>query len=163
MPGTSKVQNDCKPCKRKQTTAEPKKQISLLSGILLALLPKCPFCFMAFSSTIMLCGEAGNVTAQHTFTSSTTITVTIFFCLLTLISVIFNYRDNRTKYAIGLVLLGSAFIALSVLAKGGLPLYYSGVGLIFTGVWLNASLLYFVKKIRGYFNKKGSSQLLKHS
>jgi hypothetical protein len=44
---------------------------------------------------------------------------------------------------------GCLLIMSSVCAGGGLPLYYSGIILVFTGVWLNASLLYILKKITG--------------
>jgi len=152
MISNSKKINDCRPCQRTQNTGR-RKHISFVPGILLALIPKCPFCFMAFSSTMFLCGEDGTHTAVRTFASPETLNVTLFFCSLTILFIVLNYRDNRTKYAIALAVSGSALILLSVTSKGGLPLYYFGLVLIFSGVWLNASLLYFIKMIRSSFNK----------
>ncbi len=140
--------NNCKPCKRKRTTIIRKENAGLFNGILLALIPKCPFCFMAYSSTAMLCGKSGAMISKQSFTSSASILITALFCLIALACIIFNYRDTRTKYAIALAASGSVLVIISVTVTGGLPLYYGGVFLVFIGVWLNASLLYFVKKIK---------------
>ena len=144
----SKIENDCKPCKRRNAVAAGKNHAGLLTTIFLVLLPKCPFCLMAFSSTVILCGKAGGV-SELTHTSATTTLVTSFFCFLVLISILFNYRDARSKYALLLVATGCLLVMYSVCIGGGLPLYYSGVFLLFIGVWLNASLLYIARKITG--------------
>ena len=140
--------NDCKPCKRKKPAFIPKGNAGLFTGILLALIPKCPFCFMAYSSTMMLCGKSGTLISKHSFTSSISILLTALFCLIALVCIIFNYRDARTKYAIAFAAAGSVLVIISVTVTGGLPLYYVGVFLVFICVWLNASLLYFMKKIK---------------
>ena len=120
----------------------------MLTTIFLVLLPKCPFCLMAFSSTVILCGKAGGV-SELTHTSVTTIFVTSFFCFLVLISILLNYRDVRTKYAFLLVATGCLLIMYSACIGGGLPFYYFGVILLFTGVWLNAGLLNIIEKLPG--------------
>jgi hypothetical protein len=145
--------DDCKPCKRKQLQVDRKKNGALLTGILLALLPKCPFCFVAYSSTMMLCGKGGTLISERSFASLPAILFTTLLCLTALFCIIFNYRDRRTRYAIALAALGSILIILSVSVKGGLPVYYGGVLLVFGGVWLNASLLYFINKIKHALNR----------
>ena len=145
----SKIKNDCKPCKKRKIDSGAKKQFGLLTTILLVLLPKCPFCLMAYSSTFMLCGGAGVIAKSSHSSSATTILITSFFCLLVLLSIILNYRDKRTKYALMLATAGSFLIMYSVCVDGGLPIYYSGVMLVFIGVWLNASLLYIIGRISG--------------
>lgn len=137
-----------------------KKKLGLFAGLLLALLPKCPLCFMAFSSTFVLCDEAGTFTETHTHSSPTVLILSALFCGITLVSMFFNYRDTRTKYALLLVLAGSAFILYSVVAGGGLSLYYSGVVCIFFGVWLNGSLLFFVGKLRNFFIKNRGNRIV---
>ena len=144
----SKIENDCKPCRKRDTVSERKKHAGLLTTILLILLPKCPFCLMAFSSTIILCGKAGGA-SELTHSSSTSILITAFFCFTVLLSIILNYRDRRTSYSFLLATAGCLLVMYSVCAGGGLPMYYSGVILVFIGVWLNASLLYILKKITG--------------
>ena len=159
----SKVEDACKPCNKKKIVSTGKKPLGLLPAIFLVLLPKCPFCLMAFSSTVILCGKAGGV-SDLTHTSATTIFVTSFFCFLVLISILLNYRDARTKYALLLVATGCLLVMYSVCISGGLPLYYSGVILLFFGAWLNASLLYVIRKITGRLNissdKNFSRQIL---
>ncbi len=151
--------DDCKPCKRKQLQVDRKRNGGLFTGILLALLPKCPFCFVAYSSTMMLCGKGGSFISERSFTSFPAIFFSALLCLVALLCIILNYRDNRTKYAIVLAASGTVLIILSATVTGGLPVYYCGVLLVFTGVWLNASLLYFVKKIKHAFNKIASGDL----
>ena len=148
MIAVSKIKDDCRPCKKKKRVSEGKKQVGLLTTILLVLLPKCPFCVMAFSGTIILCGKAGGV-SETSLSSSTTSFITLFICVLVFLSILFNYRDARTRYALILAAAGSAMIIYSVGAGGGLSLYYAGVILVFAGVWLNASLLYIIGKITG--------------
>lgn len=148
MIAVSKIENDCKPCKRKKTIKTGKKQLGLLTTVLLILLPKCPFCVMAYSGTIILCGKAGAV-SELTSYSTSSIFITLFFCLFVLLSIFFNYRDVRTKYAFLLAVAGSSMIMYSVSAGGGLPLYYTGVVIVFIGVWLNASLLYIIGRLTG--------------
>jgi CDP-diglyceride synthetase len=149
MINASEIESDCKPCKKRKIVSGEKKQFGLLTTILLVLLPKCPFCLMAFSSTLILCGKAGSVSEMTHTSSAPTILITSFFCFTALLSILFNYRDTRTKYALLLAAAGCFLIMYSVCVGGGLPLYYWGVIIVFIGGWLNASLLYIVKKIMG--------------
>ncbi len=143
----SEIKGDCKPCKKKKLVSDKKKRLGIITTLVLVLLPKCPFCLLAFSSTVMLCGKAGGVYGL-THRSSITILITAFFCFLILVSILFNYRDARTKWALLLVTIGCLLVMCSVCTGGGLFLYYSGVTLLFLGVWLNASLLYIIRNIR---------------
>jgi len=143
---------NCIPCKNKSRKIISKNQTGLLGGIFLALLPKCPFCYMAFSGTLMLCGN-GNGMFTRTFSSLPTQIFSITFCLLILLFIILNYRDKRTLYAIVLATVGFAMIIYSTTIAGGLMLYYFGVIIIFFAVWLNASLLYFIERIKNLLNR----------
>jgi hypothetical protein len=60
----------------------------------------------------------------------------------------------RTKFAILLAILGSIVILYSVTVSGGLLLYYLGVIIVFSGVWLNASLLFFINKVKDHLNRR---------
>ena len=146
----SKKDDDCRPCKKGKKGSEKEKQVGILTTALLVLLPKCPFCVMAFSSTIILCGTAGGVTEQtHSYLSTAIIVISSFLCLSVLLSIAFNYRDARTKYALILAVVGCFLVIYSVCIGGGKSVYFSGLFLIFIGVWLNASLLYIIGKITG--------------
>jgi hypothetical protein len=136
----------CAPCKNSSKKVLSQKQTGVVAGILLALLPKCPFCYMAFSGTLMLCGN-GSGMFTRTFSSLPTQIFSVTFCLLILLFIILNFRDKRTLYAIALAVVGSAMVIYSTTIAGGLMLYYSGVVMIFFSVWLNASLLYLINRI----------------
>ncbi len=150
MRSDSANKKNCTPCKKRGKTILPEKQTGVVAGILLALLPKCPFCYMAFSGTLMLCGN-GEGMFTRTFSSLPTQVFSIIFCLLILLFIVLNFRDKRTLYAITLATVGSAMIIYSTTIAGGLMLYYFGVIIIFFAVWLNASLLYFIDRIKKYF------------
>jgi len=159
MRSDSANKKNCTPCKKRNRIVVPQKQTGIVAGILLALLPKCPFCYMAFSGTLMLCGN-GDGMFTRTFSSLPTQFFSITFCLLILLFIILNYRDKRTMYAIALGVIGSSMIICSTTIAGGLVLYYSGVMIIFFAVWLNASLLYFINAIKKYFVDLRKAKLL---
>jgi len=145
----SKAKVDCEPCQKGKLVSGRKKPSGLLTTILLILLPKCPFCVMAYSSTFILCGKAGVISEQtHSFASPATIFITSILCLIVLLGIALNYRDTRTRYALILAVAGCLLIMYSVCVDGEESVYFSGVFLIFIGVWLNASLLYILNKLR---------------
>lgn len=148
MQATAK--NNCQPCAKKH--AAPKKNYGVWIGLLLAILPKCPFCVMAYSGTLMLCSKDAVIVSTHTNTSGITIIFTSIFCLLSVVGIYFNKRGIRTRYALGMAIAGACMIMTSVLLSGGLMLYYCGVAFIFAGVWLNGSMLYFVNKAKHFFS-----------
>ncbi len=139
--------NDCKPCNEVSPTSLPRKYASWIPGFLLIVLPKCPFCFMAFSSTMLLCGEGATMVSERIHQSPVTIILSILFCLAAIAGIILVKRDIRTFYALILALAGSAMVITSVVWGGGMPLYYAGAGIIFLGVWLNSSLLHVLYKM----------------
>ena len=152
MTNVSHTKSNCEPCHTDLASAKRKERAGILTGIFLALLPKCPFCVMAYSSTVMLCTEGAGM-HQGVFSSTTTLIITSLFCVIALISIFLNYRDKTTVYAFLLAAFGSALIILSITIVPSLPLYYSGIAFLFSGVWLNASLLSFVQKIKNYLKK----------
>ncbi len=110
------------------------------SGLLLLLVPKCPFCFMAFSPVLVLCGETGTEHSTRIFYSTTTLLVSAIFCLTALLSIILYYRPGSGKYALLFVLAGILAVLTSVTAIGGTPLYYLGAVLVLTGLLRNSGL-----------------------
>jgi hypothetical protein len=146
-----KDNDDCGPCANRRPGVKPKKAIGLFTGIVLALLPKCPLCFVAFTGTAILCGPGTAAHPSGTFFSLPTLYIAVFFCLIILVSIFFNYRDARTMYALGIAMLGMALLTCSIAAGGGELLYYSGVLIIFSGVWLNGSLLSLTVKVKKEF------------
>ena len=130
------------------TSPEPAKEsYGVMTGLMLALLPKCPFCIMAFTGTAMLCGEGTVVEISSTQNSLATILITAVLCFLTFIGIALNKRGNRTLYAIAIALTGMAMVMFSVIKSGGQPLYYAGIVVMFLGVWMNGSFVWFAKKL----------------
>ena len=134
--------NDCKAKK----PIYPARDTGILSGLFLLLIPKCPFCFMAFSSIMVFCGEMGStVQGSRTFYSAPTLILTSVFCLTALVSLFIYYRPAQGKYALMLAIPGIIALALSVTAFGGIQLYYFGAFLVLAGLMRNSGLWSFVR------------------
>ncbi|ULQ52756.1 hypothetical protein [Flavihumibacter fluvii] len=147
MPCTQNV-NDCSPCKGGSAPPmHPKKSIGILAGILLAVLPKCPFCVLAFSSTIVLCGKGGDETFNQTHSSPLSIYISLFFCFITLLSLALSFKDKRTWYALAFAFAGSCCIIYSVAIAGGQVLYYTGVLIVLTGIGMNMKRFRWLERI----------------
>lgn len=140
------INKDCMPCSNGKKSLDRVTYSSWLPGILLAVLPKCPFCFMAFSSTMLLCGEGVSITSERLYQSTPTIVLSAIFCAAAIAGILLVRRDIRTFYALLIAITGSTMVMASVLKGGGMGLYYTGTILIFFGVWLNSSLLYFLRR-----------------
>jgi hypothetical protein len=138
--------NDCHPCNSGVTAPSKKRSgAGLFATILLAVLPKCPFCMLAFSSTLALCGKGEDSTVMAVQRHAGTIYLSLFLCGLTLLGLILNYQRRRTLIALIPVLTGMAFILISVTRAGGQMLYYTGIVLMLTGILLNMRKFSFLK------------------
>jgi hypothetical protein len=140
------MNTNCNSCDTPSPKAS-KQGYGLMTGLLLALLPKCPFCVMAFTGTALLCGEGSVIEISRTHNSLLTILITGVLCLMTCIGIALNRRGSRTLYALAIAATGIGLIMYSVIRSGGQPLYYGGISLVFFAVWLNGSLLWFVRKL----------------
>lgn len=116
---------------------------SFLSTLLIVLLPKCPFCVMAYTSAITMCG-AGSMTGYSTLWTSY---ISICLALLTFLIVAWNYKGKKTILACLLILTGSLFIIQSELYSGLLTGYYWGSAMLFVGIWVNGNFSYFVRLV----------------
>jgi hypothetical protein len=153
---------NCSGCKKNKKPGL-KRRYSFITGIFLILLPKCPFCVMAYTSTVMLCGkDTLTQNSQHHY-SSLTFYITFLLCLVTIIGILFNYRDVRTKYALTIAGLGTSITLFSVLSSGGQYFYYTGVFVLFIAVWLNGSLLSFLKQFNNNIFIKKTDESITNS
>jgi len=150
----------CVSCAAEKPKAQVSKKAGLLTGFLLVLLPKCPLCIIAYSSTIMLCGKETSIISTQTQSSLLSTGITLFFCLIILVSLFFNYRDDRTKNALALVFTGSLLLLASTIWAIGPFMYYTGTAIIFAGVWLNGSMLYVLNKLKNILRKVENRQFL---
>jgi hypothetical protein len=140
---------ECKTCNTPPNAR--KVNVGFISGMMLVILPKCPFCIMAYTSTAMLCGEGSLVELSKTHNSPLTIIITSLLGLITLCAIFFNKKGRKTWYAFAFALTGISMILFSVIQFGGQSLYYAGMIFVFVGVWLNGSLMWFWKSLKDVF------------
>ena len=115
---------------------------SLLTGILIALIPKCPYCILAYSSAITMCSG----TKLYMQSPGVLSYLPLALAFLTLLFIVLNNRGKRTIAAAVLVGTGSLLMLACEFYSFNLSHYYIGTFLIFFGVWVNASFKYFFKK-----------------
>lgn len=109
----------------------------MVLGVAVALLPKCPFCILAWSSAITLC--SGEQIYDHS--AEWTSWISVGLVALTFGLVVWNYRGSRTVVAAALVLLGGGLVVRAEWLTGSLATYYCGAVLLLAGVWINGNLL----------------------
>ena len=122
---------------------------TLLSALLIAIIPKCPFCILAYSSAITVCSTKAIV---HTTGWASYISISL--ALVTLFIVLFNFKGTRTIVAASLILIGTIIISYSELYSGQVSHYYFGCAFLVIGAWANGSLLFFVKFLKSTFKEK---------
>ena len=120
------------------------KNVGLLPTVFIALLPKCPFCIMAYSGAMTLCSG----TTLYPHASSKSSILILIISVFILLSLALNYKKRTTIIAAVLVIVGILMMILSQYYFMNEASYYLGVGLLFLGVWYNGSLLYFIRKIK---------------
>lgn len=135
------TQNECQ-SKFNSNIKKKRSAYPILVGILIAILPKCPFCIAAYSSAIVLCSG----TKLYNQTPDWTNYISILLAFVTLLMILLNFRGKRTWFAAGLVVLGSSLIIGTELFTGELTNYYYGAFLLLMGVWVNASFMFFFRK-----------------
>ena len=131
-------------CPSKKKQSRRRSAFPLLSGLFIALLPKCPWCILAYSSAITMCSG----TKFYMPTNSWTTYLPIAFAIITLLLVLTNFRGKRTYLASLLIVLGSALLLHSTFYYGEENAYYLGTFLVLFGVWVNGSFYYFFNKIK---------------
>ena len=125
--------------------------LPFFSLLLIAILPKCPFCMLAYSTAITVCS-----TKAIAHTTGWASYVSISLVLITLIIVLYNFKGKRTLTAASLILLGTIFISYSELLSGSVTHYYIGSVALLIGVWANGSFLFFAKLLKAKFLKPAS-------
>ncbi|MDH4296862.1 MAG: hypothetical protein OEV74_11315 [Cyclobacteriaceae bacterium] len=138
----------CK-CPSERNAKVKNSHASLVSALLIALIPKCPFCILAYSTAITVC-SAKAMPHIPGWTSY----VSISLAMITLFIVLYNYKGTRTLIACATILLGAALISHSELYSGNIAEYYTGSVALFTGIWANGSFLFIVRMFRSKILKQ---------
>jgi len=130
-------------CKNNCQGTYSKKYLSWLPAIFIAIIPKCPFCIMAYSGAVTLCSG----TTMYPHADTTTSYLSLGLALFVILSILFNNKGKKTKYALCITIIGMIILMSSQLYWISEYLYYAGVGFIFMGIWYNGSFSFFYKKI----------------
>lgn len=136
-------------CKSKQYS----KIASWFPAFLIAILPKCPFCIMAYSGAVSMC--SGKMLYPHADTTSSYILLGL--SLVILLSLFFNRKGRITWIAVSVVLLGISMLVISQFYFISELLFYCAVVILFLGIWLNGSFKYFYRR---YFYRNKTIKLL---
>lgn len=120
------------------------KNLSWVPGIIIALIPKCPFCIMAYSGAVTLC--SGNTLYPNAGGLETYVSIGLGIFIL--ISISFNYKGKQTKVSLLFSLLGLLCLIISQTILIDQILFYTAVTLLLFGIWYNGSFLYFYNRIK---------------
>jgi len=142
----------CNRCRNRFWTSK----LSWLPTIVIAILPKCPFCVMAYSGAVSLC--SGKTLFPNAGASS--IYIFSLLCLLVLLSIKLNHRDNRTRMALAVAGFGSMIVIASQYFLLDKSIFYFGAVVIILGTWINGSLYSILSKYINQFNYKNLEKKL---
>jgi len=134
----------------KQCKKFPAKRFSSwLPAVFLAIIPKCPFCIMAYSGAITLCTG----TKMYPHADTTTSYLSIGLAAFIMLSLLFNYKKKKTNYALFFTGIGMLLLLTSQFYWINEYLYYAGVGCLFFGIWYNGSFSFFYRKYKRSFQQ----------
>ena len=138
--------------KRKCGSACPKRfqysRATWLPALLVAILPKCPFCIMAYSGAITLCSG----TTMYPNSAGSSAYLAIGLALAVLFSILANFKGKKTYVALGISSFAVLLIVSSQFYYISSTQYYIGTGLLLFGIWYNGSFFHFYNKARKMFS-----------
>ncbi len=125
-----------------------KRNYSWLPAVIVAVLPKCPFCVMAYSGAVTMCSgmKYPNIGSWNAYFS-------LGLAAFVLLSILLNRRGLRTWIALAITSLGILLLFTSQFMIISMSNYYLGVTLLFFGIWYNGSFIYFFKRFFLTFKK----------
>lgn len=128
--------------REQKSTVQSVQKGTWLSALLIILLPKCPFCVMAYSGAVTLCSGKMYPNSQ-----SESVYFIFGLSLLILIGIALNYKGTRTIYSLLLATVGILFMMLSQVYWFSSAGYYSSVLIIVIAIWNNGSLHFLLNKL----------------
>ena len=138
------MQERCIGCKADAAAAR-NFRTSFWSTALIVILPKCPFCIMAYSSAITMCG-AGKAfyTAENNWASY----IPILLSLVIIYIILSNKRGRRTFISASIAIAGAILIILTQQTFLTFQFYNAGAIMLFFAIWLNGSMYSFISLIK---------------
>ncbi|MBK9489358.1 MAG: hypothetical protein IPO07_11625 [Haliscomenobacter sp.] len=119
-------------CKR-QEKQRKRQRMSFLLTVIVAILPKCPFCAFGYSSVVVMCSGA----KIHQYEANSTGYLSIVLAVAVLISLFWNYKGRTTLIAATLAILGMLPLIYAQRFSGNPLEYFAGTALILLAVLLN--------------------------
>ena len=122
---------------------------SWIPAVLVAVLPKCPFCIMAYTGAMSLCSG----TMLYPNANSWTAYLISGVAVLVLAGIAYNQKGKKTWWALALATLGVLAIAVGQFYLISQTIYYLGAALLFFGIWVNGSFNHFYHKTLRAFHQ----------
>lgn len=117
--------------------------MSLLSTMLLILLPKCPFCLAAYLSAMALFFDIENEQMVPYLTHAKPLLGIVIISLILL-----NQRGRRTLIALGIATVAMVFLVLKTYYNAAvLPDWFIYIAFFFS-IWYNGNFKYFYRFVR---------------
>lgn len=132
-------------CKKK----EKGRSYSWLPAIVVAILPKCPFCIMAYSGAVTMCSGM-----KYPNAGSWSAYLSLGLAVFVLLGIVLNRRGPKTWVALAIASLGILLLFISQFFIISMSSYYLGVMVLFFGIWYNGSFTHFLQKFLLTSNKK---------
>ena len=117
--------------------------LSWMPGIFVAILPKCPFCIMAYSGAVTLC--SGRTLYPNSGSNAAYITIAVSVFILFMIYR--NHRGKRTVVSLFLCSIAICLLLVSQLILMNSIFYTVASILLLFGIWYNGSFLYCYNKV----------------
>ncbi len=124
---------------------------SVLSTLLIIIIPKCPICIMAYTSAVTMCGGADMYYAQNNWISY----IPLLLGLAILVMLFFNYKGRQTWLAASIALAGFAMIVLTHQLVIPSLYYNAGTILFILAIWINGSFSSFISALKNLIHKAG--------
>ena len=139
--------NPGKRCASKKLT----RSISWLPAIFIAILPKCPFCVMAYSGAVSMCSGKMLFPNANSYSGY----FMVGFSIIILLGILLNNKGSRTLISVSIVSIGILLLAISQFVILSEPLYYLACLIMLLGIWYNGSFTFFYKKyLENKFKRK---------
>lgn len=136
------MQDSCNTCST-NTKSKVANRSSFLSVLFVIILPKCPFCIMAYTSAITMCGGHDMYMATNNWVSYIPIALAVIINGL----IIYNWKGSRTSFALFLSLTGLVFVSLAHQLILSSDFYNYGTAFLFVAIWFNSNLVSFINTI----------------
>ena len=117
---------------------------SWMPGILIALLPKCPFCIMAYSGAVTLCSG----TSLYPNSGSTAIYLSLGIGIFIIATILLNNKGRRTMISLAICSIAIGLLLLSQLVLMDSTVYALASLILLFGIWYNGSFFYFYDKCK---------------